>query len=34
MGPNWELVSDALNSTLLLKRIYRGPKECKEKHKR
>ncbi|CAM8973554.1 unnamed protein product [Rhodiola kirilowii] len=33
MGPNWELVSDALNSTLLLKRIYRGPKECKEKHK-
>uniref|UniRef100_A0A7N0TQI7 Uncharacterized protein n=1 Tax=Kalanchoe fedtschenkoi TaxID=63787 RepID=A0A7N0TQI7_KALFE len=33
MGPNWELVSDAINSTLKFKRIFRGPKECKERHK-
>ncbi|KAI9112245.1 hypothetical protein K1719_016768 [Acacia pycnantha] len=28
MGPNWELISDAINSILQLK-----PKECKERHK-
>ncbi|XP_022960255.1 chromatin modification-related protein EAF1 B-like [Cucurbita moschata] len=33
LGPNWELVSDAINSTLQLKCIYRKPKECKERHK-
>ncbi|XP_060180320.1 chromatin modification-related protein EAF1 A-like [Lycium barbarum] len=33
MGPNWELVSDAFNSTLQFKCIYRKPKECKERHK-
>ncbi|RWR83969.1 chromatin modification-related protein EAF1 B-like protein isoform X1 [Cinnamomum micranthum f. kanehirae] len=33
MGPNWELVSDALNSSLQFKRIFRKPKECKERHK-
>ncbi|MCD9643581.1 hypothetical protein HAX54_031183, partial [Datura stramonium] len=33
MGPNWELVSDAFNSTLQFKCIYRKPKECKEQHK-
>ncbi|PKA63353.1 E1A-binding protein p400 [Apostasia shenzhenica] len=44
MGLNWELVSDALNSTLHFKAltylhsfklqcIYRKPKECKERHK-
>uniref|UniRef100_A0A7N0U951 Uncharacterized protein n=1 Tax=Kalanchoe fedtschenkoi TaxID=63787 RepID=A0A7N0U951_KALFE len=33
LGPNWELVSDAINSTLYFKRIFRGPKECKERHK-
>nr|XP_010932960.2 chromatin modification-related protein EAF1 B [Elaeis guineensis] len=33
MGPNWELVSDAINSTLQFKCIYRKPKECKERHK-
>ncbi|KAM7265237.1 hypothetical protein ACFE04_002920 [Oxalis oulophora] len=33
MGPNWELVSDALNSTLQFKCIYRKPKECKERYK-
>ncbi|CAL5049927.1 unnamed protein product [Urochloa decumbens] len=33
MGENWELVSDALNSTIQLKCIYRRPNECKERHK-
>ncbi|XP_057484162.1 chromatin modification-related protein EAF1 B-like isoform X2 [Actinidia eriantha] len=33
MGPNWELVSDAINGTLQFKCIYRNPKECKERHK-
>ncbi|KAK8570007.1 hypothetical protein V6N13_002714 [Hibiscus sabdariffa] len=33
MGPNWELVSDAFNSILQLKCIFRKPKECKEHHK-
>ncbi|RAL43420.1 hypothetical protein DM860_012561 [Cuscuta australis] len=33
MGPNWELVSDAINSTLQFKCIYRKPKECNERHK-
>ncbi|XP_015892402.3 chromatin modification-related protein EAF1 B isoform X2 [Ziziphus jujuba] len=33
MGPNWELISDAINSTLQFKCIFRNPKECKERHK-
>ncbi|XP_048137767.1 chromatin modification-related protein EAF1 B-like isoform X3 [Rhodamnia argentea] len=33
MGPNWELISDAINNTLLLKCVFRKPKECKERHK-
>ncbi|XP_017252243.1 chromatin modification-related protein EAF1 B isoform X2 [Daucus carota subsp. sativus] len=33
MGPNWDLVSDAFNSTLKFKCIFRNPKECKERHK-
>ncbi|KAF8113187.1 hypothetical protein N665_0054s0005 [Sinapis alba] len=33
MGPNWELISDAMNSTLKIKCIYRNPSECKERHK-
>ncbi|KAM7527408.1 hypothetical protein LguiB_030818 [Lonicera macranthoides] len=33
MGPNWELVSDAINSTLQFKCIFRKPKECSERHK-
>ncbi|KAG0500435.1 hypothetical protein HPP92_000507 [Vanilla planifolia] len=33
MGINWELVSDALNSALLFKCVYRKPKDCKERHK-
>ncbi|KAF8119046.1 hypothetical protein N665_0001s0102 [Sinapis alba] len=33
MGPNWELISDAMNSTLKIKCIYRNPIECKERHK-
>ncbi|PPR86594.1 hypothetical protein GOBAR_AA34098 [Gossypium barbadense] len=33
MGPNWELISDAINSTLQFKSIFRKPKECKERHK-
>ncbi|CAO2824521.1 unnamed protein product [Amaranthus hypochondriacus] len=32
MGPNWELVSDAINSTLRFKCIFRKPQECKERH--
>ncbi|MFQ6620425.1 hypothetical protein Gotur_001275, partial [Gossypium turneri] len=33
MGPNWDLVSDAINSTLQLKCIFLKPKECKERYK-
>ncbi|XP_023642577.1 chromatin modification-related protein EAF1 A isoform X1 [Capsella rubella] len=33
MGPNWELISDAMNSTLKIKCIYRNSTECKERHK-
>ncbi|XVE78092.1 hypothetical protein DITRI_Ditri13aG0116000 [Diplodiscus trichospermus] len=33
MGPNWELISDAINSTLQFKCVFRKPKECKERHK-
>ncbi|CAK9168219.1 unnamed protein product [Ilex paraguariensis] len=33
MGPNWEFVSDAVNSSLQFKCIFRKPKECKERHK-
>lgn len=33
MGQNWELVSDALNSIVQLKCIYRRPDECKHRHK-
>ncbi|XP_027353574.1 chromatin modification-related protein EAF1 B-like isoform X2 [Abrus precatorius] len=33
MGPNWELVSDAINSTIQFKCIFRKPKDCKERHK-
>ncbi|KAA8550625.1 hypothetical protein F0562_002309 [Nyssa sinensis] len=33
MGPNWELVSDAINSTLQFKCTFRKPKECQERHK-
>ncbi|CAA0815199.1 Chromatin modification-related protein EAF1 A [Striga hermonthica] len=32
LGPNWELVSDAMNSTLQFKCIFRKSKECKERH--
>ncbi|KAL0389856.1 UNVERIFIED_CONTAM: Chromatin modification-related protein EAF1 B [Sesamum calycinum] len=31
-GPNWELVSDAINGTLHFKCIFRKAKECKERH--
>ncbi|CAA7045810.1 unnamed protein product [Microthlaspi erraticum] len=33
MGPNWELISDAMNCTLKIKCIYRNSIECKERHK-
>ncbi|KAI3787897.1 hypothetical protein L2E82_00395 [Cichorium intybus] len=33
MGANWELISDAINSTLQFKCISRNSKECKERHK-
>ncbi|XP_019460850.1 PREDICTED: chromatin modification-related protein EAF1 B-like isoform X1 [Lupinus angustifolius] len=33
MGPNWELVSDAINSTLQFKCTHWKPNECKERHK-
>ncbi|KAK9075980.1 hypothetical protein SSX86_004310 [Deinandra increscens subsp. villosa] len=33
MGPNWELISDAINSTLQFKCIFRKSKECKTRHK-
>ncbi|XP_039032556.1 chromatin modification-related protein EAF1 B-like isoform X1 [Hibiscus syriacus] len=33
MGPNWELVSDAINGILQFKCVFRNPKECKEHHK-
>ncbi|CAA0825759.1 Chromatin modification-related protein EAF1 A [Striga hermonthica] len=32
LGPNWELVSDAINNTLQFKCIFRKAKECKERH--
>ncbi|KAH6765355.1 hypothetical protein C2S52_000181 [Perilla frutescens var. hirtella] len=32
LGPYWELVSDAINSTLQFKCIFRKAKECKERH--
>lgn len=32
LGANWELVSDAINSALQFKSIFRKPKECKERH--
>ncbi|PIN08215.1 Nucleoplasmin ATPase [Handroanthus impetiginosus] len=32
LGPNWELVSDVINSTLQFKCIFRKAKECKERH--
>ncbi|XP_041995101.1 chromatin modification-related protein EAF1 B-like isoform X1 [Salvia splendens] len=32
LGPNWELVSDAFNSTLHFKCIFRKAKECKDRH--
>ncbi|KAL6511119.1 hypothetical protein OROGR_022243 [Orobanche gracilis] len=32
LGPNWELVSDAINSTLHFKCIFWKAKECKERH--
>nr|GEY42948.1 chromatin modification-related protein EAF1 B-like isoform X1 [Tanacetum cinerariifolium] len=32
LGANWELISDAINSTLQLKCISRNSKECKERH--
>ncbi|KAL0417464.1 UNVERIFIED_CONTAM: Chromatin modification-related protein EAF1 B [Sesamum radiatum] len=32
LGPNWELVSDAINGTLHFKCIFRKAKECKERH--
>ncbi|KAL3616333.1 hypothetical protein CASFOL_039723 [Castilleja foliolosa] len=31
LGPNWELISDAINSTLQFN-IFRKAKECKERH--
>ncbi|KAI3694379.1 hypothetical protein L1987_77344 [Smallanthus sonchifolius] len=33
LGPNWELISDAINSTLQFKCIFRKSKECKARHK-
>ncbi|XP_057842837.2 chromatin modification-related protein EAF1 B isoform X2 [Cryptomeria japonica] len=33
VGPNWELVSDIINSSLQIKCIFRKPKDCKERHK-
>ncbi|XP_047325794.1 chromatin modification-related protein EAF1 B-like [Impatiens glandulifera] len=33
MGPNWELVSDAINNTLQIKCIFRKPNDCKDRHK-
>ncbi|KAL8215078.1 hypothetical protein R6Q57_004527 [Mikania cordata] len=33
MGANWELISDAINSILQFKCIFRNSKECKERHK-
>ncbi|EPS63530.1 hypothetical protein M569_11252, partial [Genlisea aurea] len=32
LGPNWELISDAFNSTLQFKCVFRNAKECKERH--
>ncbi|KAL8208417.1 hypothetical protein R6Q57_007829 [Mikania cordata] len=33
LGPNWEFISDAINSTLQFKCIFRKSKECKARHK-
>nr|GEV81606.1 chromatin modification-related protein EAF1 B-like isoform X1 [Tanacetum cinerariifolium] len=33
IGPNWGLISDAFNSSLRFKSIFRSSKECKERHK-
>eukprot|EP01018_Ginkgo_biloba_P003835 Gb_31226 [translate_table: standard] len=33
VGPNWELVSDIINSSLQIKAIFRKPMDCKERHK-
>ncbi|KAL9683509.1 hypothetical protein QQ045_015331 [Rhodiola kirilowii] len=33
LGPNWELVSDAINNTLQFMCIFRKPDECKKRHK-
>uniref|UniRef100_A0A7N0ZS45 Uncharacterized protein n=1 Tax=Kalanchoe fedtschenkoi TaxID=63787 RepID=A0A7N0ZS45_KALFE len=33
LGPNWKLVSDAMNSALQFVCIFRNPGECKERHK-
>lgn len=32
-GPNWDLVSDIINSSLQIKCIFRKPEHCKERHK-
>lgn len=32
LGPNWDLVGDAINSTMKFKCIFRKAKECKERH--
>eukprot|EP00252_Welwitschia_mirabilis_P004098 TRINITY_DN1429_c0_g1_i1.p1 TRINITY_DN1429_c0_g1~~TRINITY_DN1429_c0_g1_i1.p1 ORF type:complete len:1421 (+),score=348.96 TRINITY_DN1429_c0_g1_i1:323-4264(+) len=32
-GPNWDLVSDIINSSLQIKSIFRKPTDCKERHK-
>ncbi|XP_075493581.1 LOW QUALITY PROTEIN: chromatin modification-related protein EAF1 B-like [Primulina tabacum] len=32
LGPNWELISDAISGTLHFKYIFRKPKVCKERH--
>ncbi|GJT69004.1 HAS subgroup protein [Tanacetum coccineum] len=33
IGPNWGIISDAFNSSLRFKSIFRSSKECKERHK-
>ncbi|KAF0926677.1 hypothetical protein E2562_027117 [Oryza meyeriana var. granulata] len=33
LGQNWELVSDAINSIVQFKSVYRQPKGCKERYK-
>eukprot|EP00252_Welwitschia_mirabilis_P004100 TRINITY_DN1429_c0_g2_i1.p1 TRINITY_DN1429_c0_g2~~TRINITY_DN1429_c0_g2_i1.p1 ORF type:complete len:905 (+),score=215.52 TRINITY_DN1429_c0_g2_i1:238-2715(+) len=32
-GPNWDLVSDMINSSLQIKSIFRKPKDCQQRHK-